>query len=429
MSTPMDAVTSEAALNEPKTPYEYVSAWFFKKGYAINAREEIEFSDRRENMDVTITQLHCDYNDSHRERRLIVRTYNENLPNKRAEKLPSPIGFTVKELDNAIRIYIKTKADEAFEALKERLTYSKEAETSKELEKMLEIVRPNHSSLDVAVFKHIIWQVKQRLWNRKSRHELIVSFFGKQGAGKTTLVRQLAEPIKELFVERKMSDIVGDERNSFMLQKAYLILFEELENASRVDIDSLKALTSKDAMNWRILGKNLDGNGFMNTTFVCTSNKPIRQVFYDPTGMRRFYEITVVDEIPRRKINAVNFLKIWQSVDEAAECPIENRIKELYEHQNTEYKAQSTVEAFLEEKNIKPSLDVEKRIPLKQLYKDYKDFCEEYGFKSPVSVITFSHDLTSQGYGKVRHSKGVMIFADKPGTVSLANVRNMPVLK
>jgi phage/plasmid-associated DNA primase len=256
----------------------------------------------------------------------------------------------------------------------------------------------------------MIWQVKQRIWNKPARHEIILTFFGKQGAGKTTLVRQIAEPIKDLFVERSMREIVGDERNNFMLQKAYLILFEELENASKVDIDSLKTITSKDRTNWRMLGKNADENGYNNTTFVCTSNKPIRQVFYDPTGMRRFYEFTVVDEIPRKQINSVDFLKLWQSVNEDGPSPIEDSLFELYQHQNKEYRQQSTVESFLEDAGLVKGGET----TLKKIYTDYKSFCDQAGIKSPLSRNNFSNELVLMGYEKKRVSAGMVFNLEKP---------------
>lgn len=418
-SNPLDGLAAEAALNEPKTPYEYVAAWFFNAGLTVNARQELSFETRRDNLTVTIMRIRNDYQIALRERRLLVKTYNESAP-KNAAKLPAPQAFQVTEIDQAVALYLKDKSDEAFEALKTNVAYSEEAAASGELERLLETIKGVYSSLDVAVFKHIIWQVKQRMWNRKARHEMIVSFLGKQGAGKTTLIRQLAEPIKELFVERRMSDIVGDERNNFMLQKSYLMLFEELENASRVDIDSLKALTSKDATNWRILGKNIDDNGYMNTTFVCTSNKPIKQVFYDPTGMRRFYEFKVVDEIPRRKVNSIDFLKVWQSVDEEGECPIEGLIKELYEFQNVEYRNQSTVELFIEDCGYVAA--EEGRAQLRDVYSDYKRYCEQYGFKSPVSAATLSNELINLGYSKGRSNKGIYFQIEKKST----NVLKLP---
>lgn len=407
----ISAIDNANALSDPRTPFEYVSAWLDRTGLAINARGEIEFTSRRDNKSRLLDQLFLDYQDCLRERKLQVRAYNENL-GKKDDKLPTPIGFSRFELDAAFNIYMGMKADEAFEKLKDKIAYVPKIEAEEHIEKALRIFSANEpTSLDVAVFKHLIWQVKQRMWNKPTRHELIVSFFGKQGAGKTTLARQLGSPIKDLFVERSMREIVGDERNNFILQKAYLLLFEELENASKVDIDSLKAITSKDRTNWRILGKNQDDNGYNNTTFICTSNKPIKQVFYDPTGMRRFYEFVCADEIPRRQINEVNFTKLWQSVDEAAESPIEDHLRELYQHQNTYYRQQSTVESFVEDAGLEKH--AEKYTTLKSLYEQYTDFCEQAGIKSPLSRNNFSSELLLMGYVRKRVSQGLVFYVTK----------------
>jgi Cdc6-like AAA superfamily ATPase len=385
------------------------------KSLAVNARGEIEFHSRRDNKGRILDRLFLDYMDCYRERRLQVRAHNENLPRK-AEKLPSPVGFSQSELNAAFNDYMGTQADAAFERLKTLIAYSPKIEAEEHVEKVMRIfLNQEPTSLDVAVFKHMFWQVKQRMWNKPARHELIISFFGKQGAGKTTLARQLGSPIKDLFVERSMREIIGDERNNFMLQKAYLLLFEELENASKVDIDSLKAVTSKDRTNWRMLGKNADDNGFNNTTFLCTSNKPIRQVFYDPTGMRRFYEYTCADEIPRRQINSVDFTKLWQSVDEAAPSPIEDRLKDLYTHQNTYYRQQGTVESFIEDLGLEKTN--EDGATLKKLYEDYKSFCDQAGIKSPLSRNNFSNELVLMGFTRKRLSTGV-IFNIVKGTNS-----------
>jgi energy-coupling factor transporter ATP-binding protein EcfA2 len=416
---------AQSTLADPRTPLDFITAWFLIKGVPVNARGELEFLSRRDNKSHLLDCLFLDYMDAYRERRLQVRAHNENLPRK-AEKLPAPVGFSQAELNAAFNTYINNQAAAAFERLKSTIAYQPKVEAEGHIEHVLNILMKDPTPLDITVFKHLLWQVKQRMWNRPARHEMIVSVYGKQGAGKTTFVRQLGQPIKDLFVERSMREIVGDERNNFMLQKAYLLLFEELENASRVDIDSLKAITSKDRTNWRMLGKNQDDNGFNNTTFICTSNKPIRQVFYDTTGMRRFYEFTVQDEIPRRQINSVDFTKLWQSVNEAGSCPVEDCIKELYAHQNKVYRQQGTVEAFLDDAGFIKS--EEDHTILKKLYEEYKSFCDQAGIKSPLARNNFSNELVNMGFEKKRMGQG-MAFNLSRSTPTPNKVLKLPSVK
>ncbi len=415
----LTTVDAQSALSDPRTPVEFISAWFSLKGVPINARGELEFTSRRDNKGHIMDRLFLDYQDGLRERRLQVRAENDQL--RRGEpKIQPPIGFSKAELDAAFNAFLKDQADAAFERLKTAIAYSPKVEAEGRIEQVLRIIMNEPTTLDIMVFKHLLWQVKQKIWNKNARHELIVSFYGKQGAGKTTFVRQLGAPIRDLFVERSMREIVGDERNNFMLQKAYLLLFEELENASKVDIDSLKAITSKDRTNWRMLGKNQDDNGYNNTTFVCTSNKPIRQVFYDTTGMRRFYEFTVQDEIPRRLINDVDFAKLWQSVNEAGACPIEDCIKELYEYQNAIYRQQGTVESFIEDAGLVKG----KATTLKELYRSYADFCSQAGIKSPLSRHNFSNELVNLGFEKKRTAPGMVFNIEKSNVTAI----NLPRL-
>jgi hypothetical protein len=145
--------------------------------------------------------------------------------------------------------------------------------------------------------------------------------------------------------------------------------------------------------------------------------------------MRRFYEFTVQDEIPRRQINSVDFLKLWQSVNEAAECPVEDCIKELYEHQNFYYRQQGTVEAFLEDTYLVKS--EENNTTLKKLYEDYKSFCDQAGIKSPLSRNNFSNELVNMGFERRRMTPGIVFNLTKdPERILASNkVLKLPSVK
>jgi hypothetical protein len=242
------------------------------------------------------------------------------------------------------------------------------------VERFVLAVTGKSEPLDVAVIKHFIWQVKRKLFGLKVEHHLMPILLGKTGGGKTEAVKKLLSPIGDLCDPVGDLTILEDERHSFRLAQSFVLFFDEMGFAERSAVDLLKQKITAENLSWRILGHNKRTTVRNNATFIGATNRNLSDLIYDPTGMRRFYEMKCLDRLDWDEINAIDYVALWASVDPDGPCPIKPLLPELQTLQET-YRARDSVEEFLEECCVLPKGGAEEAhwSPAKQLYLAYVD--------------------------------------------------------
>ncbi len=198
-------------------------------------------------------------------------------------------------------------------------------------------VTGRESTVDVAVLKHFIWQVKRKVYDMEVEHHLMPILCGKhQGAGKSVAVRKVLRPIERFKDEPANLAILGDERQAFRFSRSFVLFFDEMAKATKADIESFKSIITQPRASWRALGSNRRRVETNRATFIGTSNYRLSEIIIDPTGTRRFYEMTCSDRIDWTTVNAIDYTKLWASVDENGPAPIAPFLHELWSRQNVD---------------------------------------------------------------------------------------------
>ena len=277
-------------------------------------------------------------------------------------------------------------------------------------------------NLDMDILKHFIWQIKRKLWKKPVKEHIMPVFVGATGAGKSYNLLKLLEPIEELTYQAPSMTMLNDEREAFLMQQYFCVIFDELSGADRVEINRLKQYITADKISYRILGKNMNCTGKQNSTFVATSNTAVKRAIIDPTSARRYWQVDCGhrdDVMPHwNSINQIDFEVIWRSVDEESDIfPIKGSFQEIGKIQTTEFRAQTILEQFCEDKGIAPFKEDKENIVFQvgmvDFYNDFKEWCEDLKRRLPLQKATFE-EMKNLEYQMTRRNRGSVILFYAP---------------
>jgi len=209
----------------------------------------------------------------------------------------------------------------------------------KRLSTIMERFRPPNDphwdrKFHVKMLKQWMWQVKQNIFPLFENAEVIptiqdhylvnLSSESGEGAGKTTFVRRLCDPIKDYYHEGTLENVTNSSDFSIFTSN-YVVLFDELSFGKIPAADRGKVIT---ALKYMLSSETIFNRVFHTQKFqklrrlftgIATSNGTLSTMIYDPSGMRRFYEITVnPNRNPKRYqlINNTDFTEVWRGIDE-----------------------------------------------------------------------------------------------------------------
>lgn len=288
--------------------------------------------------------------------------------------------------------------------------------------------------LDVAVMEHFIYQVKRRLSHKPTKWHMMPVFTGPQGTGKSVAVDLLLGPVKTVTLTGKSVDFVTDEKHFKTMAENFVCFFDEMSKASSTDVDKLKQILSAETLDYRPLYTNDSAKATQNCTFIGVSNRDLRDLIHDTTGMRRFYQIQtrgykLPEEKPLRDaawavIQNTDYKTIWQAVDETQDLPsIADKLEELSQRQES-LRHLTSIEEFLEERALTPGTSSTKLY--KDLYNDYRDFCKEANRKDTYGKRAFNRELSSRGFETKKTERGM---AWQVGDIESAGVGKVVSLK
>lgn len=268
------------------------------------------------------------------------------------------------------------------------------------------------SPIYLAILGHFLWQVKRKVFALPVEHHLMPVITGKQGSGKSTAIMKLLEPIADYSVTLDVSS-ANDNREYFNFHKNFVCFFDELAKADKADVNSLKKLITAPKITYRILGRHENGEAPNICTFIGATNSRIEDMIYDPTGMRRFFEIPGQDRLDWSIINTTKYLDLWQGIDEESASPILPYLAQIRNLQE-EIRALDSVEEWLCEKGIAfvcgdtLAISETRKSPL-ELYTCYVDWLEMQKRK-PVSQKKFSLRIQEHGAVQSRSPSGQRIY-------------------
>jgi len=227
-----------------------------------------------------------------------------------------PPKFTDSELERAFSLYIQRLEANMKDTIKRRLAFDPGNDGTNARLFLLALLAKEPNDLEVACLKHWIWTVKRGMSRMPIDRQLFLNFYGSQGTGKSTAIKKLIAPV-DPFVWRTSVDSVVDSREGMNFERNYIVFLDELAGAQKADKEALKRLVTEDTLHVRMMRTNSHSTVIVNARPIACSNKPIRDMLNDATGMRRFFEFDVEQQANWASLNQMDMVQVWTCVDES----------------------------------------------------------------------------------------------------------------
>lgn len=259
------------------------------------------------------------------------------------------------------------------------------------VEKLIVAITGSNKEVDVAVFKHFLWQIKRKLNGLPVTWHMMPIIWGKAGSGKSETLRKLFKPLKG-FVHAGMAlDKLGDDRYYRQLEEHFIVFLDEMPKIEKASIESIKHIITAQDLTGRVLYSNGHKSYQQNCTFIGTSNEAPSQLIKDSTNMRRFHYIKAVDKMDWDMVNSLDMFKVWQEVDEQRAEPytadVFTKLSELQE----DIRQKDAMELFITEGFLVK--DANSMTKSQDIYEQFREFCKDGGFNFPPPKQTFNRQL------------------------------------
>lgn len=347
-------------------PVDYVTWWYEKQLKASTAPEAITFDD-----------VWVDYIMDHR----------------RAGGFKS---FKQGDLKSAWTIVMrKAKLDRLRSVLTSLKTVT--AEDLEPLQAWIKAVTGASREADTVAMAHWIASVKRLGFDQDVRYHLFISVKGKQGSGKSTAIMKLTHPLKAVRLTMN-ADEVGDPNTFKEMSYNAVIFLDELASMHKADKEKIKKQLTTSSNSYRPFYSQERVEVPRRASYIGGSNNHIAEIFNDPTGMRRFYQLEAQDRIDWDAINAIDYVQLWQGVDENKDYFTEQHLPLLDKVQQS-YVNKSDVEEFLDQYNLSSNANEDKRyVALDLLFQEYLKHSKSSGCIYQKTKSGFKRALESRGF-------------------------------
>ena len=357
----------------PDTITDFIEKCYERNGVSISMSGNLVHTSSID-PDVACKAELIDYND-------LVR----KLPKEEKQLFPT---WGVKELTIAMERHNQVVSAQKRSEFAQSIEFRKQTKPY-EFRKLIEALtgdpdpESKRSRITSVALRHVLWQIKRKLINAPVEHHMLILISGPQGSGKTTLLRKLCAPFEDLYIEPNVEDLLS-KFSSQIVERYYIANIEEWSHDERTNASGLKKLLTAEKRTERQMFSMSTRTVQQNLTLFATSNQDIKRVIYDPTGMRRFFEINLnwLKEARQKHldfelINSIDFVKVWKYIDETSEAPILEDAAVFREIQETQesYRSKGAAETFLENYQAWPILKGESKqtkfYPLREIYELY----------------------------------------------------------
>lgn len=256
-----------------------------------------------------------------------------------------PTGIGRKSLEDAFELWKREALKRNLAEVVATIQYRPRGEYL--LRKYIRAITGKEDTVDIAVLKHFIWQVKRKMLSLPVEHHMMPVITGRQGCGKSIAVVKLLGPVQAVVDPAADLAFLSDERQLSRLAESYVVFCDEMPKISTVDVDTLKQRLTAETLKWRVLGANRHETAPNRATFIGAANRPLKDILFDPTGVRRFYQISAAPTMDWDAINSIDYAHLWQSVDAHEPAPVREHLSEISRRQE-EWRVKDPVEEFLE---------------------------------------------------------------------------------
>lgn len=336
------------------------------RGFHIDASRYVYKDGIRQNIANTVRDISLEFNRQ-------VNLANQAL--EKNDKVPRPSERLIQhavaaEIDEKWRAYLDEKTME--------LSFEKTA-SWQNLENFVKACTGEKRKIDVYILAHWLWQVKRKMKGMGVAHHIMIVFVGKQGAGKSTAVTKLLDPINAYRSDMSISAL-GDERNFQSLEENFVIVSDEMHGCDKTDVEILKQVISGSTITARRLYTNVREKLNQRTTLIGTSNNSLDILVRDGTGMRRFYELKCSEQMDWNLLNAIDYVSLWKAIDENINDGYLKSVKSELAEVQEEMRSKDQVETYLEE-SAAAGQKQDVKVPVSKLYQDYHEWASRSGFR------------------------------------------------
>lgn len=267
--------------------------------------------------------------------------------------------FTQSGVDNAFDVWMRDAQDAIKANTYRKLKFDPTVDPRQtELAKFVRmIVAPGESAEETAriyraaevSFANFIYRVKNHIRGvMKNSCHMMPILQGKQGDGKSEAVKALCSVLDGMAASTSF-DAFGDNSMTYQFSVMPVMIFEEMAGAGKADIEKLKTIMTETKKQMREAYARASTRTILST-FISTSNKDVSAMIKDDTGNRRLIQFRT-QPVDRIAIQNLDYLKLWQSVDEDAVEPpkyANAQDLELIEAVQEEQRYKSPVEEWIE---------------------------------------------------------------------------------
>lgn len=297
--------------------------------------------------------------------------------------------FLKSFLIDAFRVWKNKSSIKAKTDLQEKLRFRK-LDTN-ELSKFIHAVAGKEDELLKSVLAHFIWQTKRKINELPVEHHMLICFYGASGAGKSVAIQKLLSPIFDFKIDSDFS-IFSDKFSGHIWERNFVILCDEMGEIKNTSVERLKNIITADRVESRAMRSDQLLSIKQNATFITASNVELRDLIFDPTSARRYFQIDCQDRIDWDLINEIDYGALWRSVDELGPCPIIPFLSEIRAIQEEKVRSKCNIEQFIEEACVIG--EFESNSPTTQeIYKEFVTFCRGQGISTFEGIQQFSRRL------------------------------------
>lgn len=371
-----------------RDPRLYVLYWTAENGITVSPRGELKDPIGRHTIGV-FNSMYLDYKEQ-------VRKHNAIEAQKAPNQRDTVAAVAEKDLSKALSERIDLEVAEF--RRKRAETLACQGENLEPLKKLVRAVTGDENPVHVGVMAHWLWLVKRKFLGRPVSYHIMPILFGPQGSGKTVALTKLLAPISNWQLNIKMNQL-GDERYYVSMSQNFVVLFDEMQGVSRVDVDVLKNQMTADTNDSRILGTHTVVKVPQSCSFIGATNKPISEQILDTTGMRRFFQIDTLDKVDWEAINSIDYEELWVGIDESkSRGYIEEHLEAIQEIQ-AEMTAIDPIDQFIQDFRITPPTQKSEKFVLNtDVYEAYRRWCEDNGINRPLDSMWLGRRLGNKGF-------------------------------
>lgn len=243
------------------------------------------------------------------------------------------------------------------------------------------------------MMKHFCWQIKRKMMDLSTQNDILLSFHGSQGIGKSFLFNNIFSTVlNDFYTPGATLQSICDPNQTPALTSQFCMNIEEMATGGS---ESQNRLSEKDIT---ILKKNLTGTTTtmrvfftqktetfrIRASFISTTNKHIYEIINDDTGMRRFFEFTSnrkdrmnTEEVKWIIDNSIDFFSTLDEFNDMGYWNMNSEVGKKIAEIQKGYISSSIVKYFnticVRTDNL--TTDGYKKLSLSELYEEYNNYC------------------------------------------------------